>query len=159
MADSGRAEFLVETTLQSWTYLSRVEVLAPASTSVVVALGNSIADGYQSTPDANARWPDVLASRLVREFSDRAPAVLNVGISGNRVLRSNVGFEPDGGVAASDPLNPNAGFGPNALARFDRDVLLQPAVTHVIVLESITTSASVSRSRPPPTRSSKTRRH
>ena len=29
------------------------------------------------------------------------------------------------------------GVGPNALARFDRDVLAQPGVTHVIVLEGI----------------------
>ena len=92
--------------------------------------------GTSPTPNTNSRWPDVLASRLVREFGGRAPAVLNVGISGNRVLRSN-GFGPEGGGTTGDPPNPNAGFGPSALARFNRDVLLQPGVTHVIVLESI----------------------
>lgn len=42
---------------------------------------------------------------------------LNAGFGGNRVLRD--------------------GNGPSALARFDRDVLTQPGVTHVIILEGI----------------------
>ncbi len=47
-------------------------------------------------------------------------AVVNAGIGGNRLLSE--------GAAQS---------GMNALARFDRDVLLQPGVTHVIVMEGI----------------------
>ena len=134
---SGRSELPVETTLQSWTYLSRVEVLTPVPTPVIVTLGDSITDGYASTPDTNSRWPNVLASRLVGQLGAAAPAVLNVGISGNRVLSSNEGFWPAGGTDSTNPPDPNAGFGPSALARFDRDVLLQPGVSHVIVLESI----------------------
>ncbi len=134
---TGSETLPVETTLQSWVFLSRVEVLAPAGTPVVVTLGDSITEGYASTADTNSRWPDVLASRLVETLGEAAPAVLNVGISGNRVLAGNDGAFGLAGSDSSGLPNPNAGFGPSALDRFDRDVLLQPGVTHVVVLESI----------------------
>jgi lysophospholipase L1-like esterase len=99
----------------SWFFLSRVEVMAPEQTGAIVAFGDSITDGTHSTIDTNNRWPDHLARRFVR---DRVKmGVLNAGIGGNRVLGD--------------------GAGVNALARFDRDVLAQPAVTHVIVMEGI----------------------
>ena len=85
----------------------------------VVAFGDSITDGTLSTPDTNNRWTDHLARRLMAQ-ARRAPrmmGVLNQGIAGNRVLSDFVG--------------------PSALARFDRDVLAQPGVTHVILLEGI----------------------
>ena len=126
----------VESTLQLWLFLSRVEVTASPNTHVVVTLGDSITEGYSSTADTDRRWPNVLARRLADEFGDAAPAVLNVAISGNRVLRGNDGAF--GAPATNDaPPNPNAGFGPSALSRFDCDILLQPGVTHVVVLESI----------------------
>jgi lysophospholipase L1-like esterase len=58
----------------------------------------------------------VLAGRLLTS-KEPPKAVVNAGIGGNRVL------------------SPTAG--PSALARFDRDVLMQPGVTHVVVLEGI----------------------
>lgn len=134
---SGAEEMPVEATLQSWLYLSRVEVAASTTTGVVVTLGDSITEGFGSTADADHRWPDVLAERLTAELGADAPAVLNVAISGNRVLRGNDGAFGIAGGSAAGPPNPNAGFGPSALRRFDRDVLLQPGVTHVVVLESI----------------------
>jgi lysophospholipase L1-like esterase len=100
---------------RSWFLLSRVEVLTPVPAGAIAAFGDSITDGTRSTPDTNNRWPDHLARRLPSDF-----AVLNVGIAGNRVLTEG---------------NFNAGI--NALARFDRDVLAQPGVTHVIVMEGI----------------------
>jgi lysophospholipase L1-like esterase len=99
----------------SWFFLSRVEVVAPAQTGAVVALGDSITDGTQSGNNTNNRWPDHLARRFAQ--ANLTMGVLNVGIGGNRVL--------------SD------GNGISALARFDRDVLAQPAVTHLIVFEGI----------------------
>jgi lysophospholipase L1-like esterase len=87
----------------------------------VVAFGDSITDGARSTPNANRRWPDFLAERL-RARGGSEVGVLNAGIGGNRVLR--------------DPAD-NIRFGMNALARFDRDVLAQPGVKYVIVLEGI----------------------
>ena len=100
---------------ESWFFLARVEVDAPSNTGAVVTIGDSITDGYGATVDTNSRWPDHLARRFQAANIDMA--VLNVGIDGNRVLSGRVGG--------------------SALARFDRDVLVQTGVTHVIVLEGI----------------------
>jgi lysophospholipase L1-like esterase len=99
-------------------FLSGVEVDAPDA-GTIVTLGDSITDGYGSTPDANRRWPDVLAERLVEAHVPLG--VVDAGISGNRVLHDL----------------PEAQFGPSALARFDRDVLSVPGVRSVILMESI----------------------
>jgi lysophospholipase L1-like esterase len=101
----------------AWFLLARVEVAAPADTRAVVAFGDSITDGARSTGNANARWPDTLARRLAAEKRGPRVAVLNAGISGNRVLGD--------------------GAGVSALARFDKDVLMQTGVTHVVVMEGI----------------------
>lgn len=108
--------FAADTTMRSWLFLTAVEVTNPRVVGTIVTVGNSITDGYAATVDSNRRWPDVLARRLLT--SREAPrAVVNAGISGNRVL--------------------TLGSGPSLLSRFDRDVLMQPGVTHVIVLEGI----------------------
>jgi len=133
----GAAEFPVANTFDSWLFLARVETLAPHQTNVIVTLGDSITEGFASTTDTNNRWTDVLAERLVEKFGANAPAVLNVAISGNRILRGNDGSYGVIGTPNATPLNANAGFGPSALHRFDRDVLLQPGITHLIILESI----------------------
>jgi lysophospholipase L1-like esterase len=106
------------TTSTARFFVSGVEVDAPEA-AAVVALGDSITDGYGSTIDANRRWPDVLAARLT-EANSRL-GVVDAGISGNRILHDL----------------PEAQFGPAALARLDRDVLSVPGVRTVIVMESI----------------------
>jgi lysophospholipase L1-like esterase len=125
---TGAADFPVSTTTPSWFFLARVEVAAPLPTAAVVAFGDSITDGTRSTPNTNSRWPDDLAKRLAA--ANVRMAVLNEGIAGNRVLCD--------------------GAGVSALARFDRDVLVQPGATHVIVLESIN-DIGIGRSNPSPT--------
>jgi len=120
---TAEAAMPVETTVQSWAFLTGIDVTVTEPTGVVVALGDSITDGALSTPDTNQRWPDLLAERLVADADQPAMAVLNAGIGGNRVLK-----------------DPTEGFefaGPNALARFDRDVLAHPGVTHLVVFEGI----------------------
>jgi lysophospholipase L1-like esterase len=120
---AGAGTFPVSTTTQAWFFLSAVEVSAPSAVSAVVAFGDSITDGSLSTPDSNNRWPDHLARRLIPQSAASRPpqagvlGVLNEGIAGNRVLTEFVG--------------------PSALARFDRDVLAQSGVTHVVLLEGI----------------------
>lgn len=104
-------------TTASWFFLKAVDVQTATANGAVVAFGDSITDGTASTPDTNGRWPDVLARRLQANKKTAGLAVLNVGIGGNRVLHDNTG--------------------PNALARFDRDVLGQSGVQYMIVLESI----------------------
>lgn len=103
------------TTTQAWFFLTGVEVKASERTRAIVAMGDSITDGTNSTPDTNHRWPNFLAQRLLAHHVKLA--VLDEGIAGNRILHDFIG--------------------PNALARFDRDVLTKSGVSHVIVLESI----------------------
>ena len=129
----GMAALPVVATSPSWFLLSRVEVMAPVSVGAVVTFGDSITDGSRSTSDTNHRWPDQLATRLMTQPGNVRIAVLNAGIGGNRVL-SEGAF--------------NAGL--NALARFERDVLDQTGVTHVIVLEGINDIGSA-RQNPTPT--------
>src|SRR5437868_10447102 len=104
---------------RSWFLLARLEVAAAPRAAAVATFGDSITDGARSTPDTNNRWPDHLARRLAAQNGGQI-AVMNVGIAGNRVLSEGNG-----------PFGGNAGI--NALARFDRDVLSQPGITHVVV--------------------------
>jgi lysophospholipase L1-like esterase len=120
---TAEAAMPVETTAQSWVFLTGIDVTVTEPAGVVVALGDSITDGAISTPDTNQRWPDLLAERLGADADQPAMAVLNAGIGGNRVL--------------NDPPEGFEFAGPNALARFDRDVLAQPGVTHLIIFEGI----------------------
>ncbi len=103
------------TTVRQWFFLDAVDVLTRGDAAAIVAFGDSIIDGAGSTYDANTRWPDFLARRLVD--ATKPFGVLNQGINGNKVLSSLLGD--------------------SALARFDRDVLGQTAVKDVILLEGI----------------------
>jgi lysophospholipase L1-like esterase len=100
----------------SWFYLDAVFVRPAPGTGAVVALGDSITDGWASTSDANRRWPDYLARRLAAADT-RVMGVANEGISGNKVLA-------DGG-------------GQSALKRLHRDVLSQPGVRTVVLFEGV----------------------
>jgi len=102
-------------------FLSAIEVEPLRAGPVIVAFGDSITDGFHATVDADKRWPDRLAERLFAETRNSGAAVVNAGISGNRLL--------------TDGRTPYQGQ--SALARFDRDVLSVPGATHVIVLEGI----------------------
>jgi lysophospholipase L1-like esterase len=123
----GKASLPTVGTIQNWFLLSRVDVVSPDAVGTVVTFGDSITDGFRSTPDTNNRWPDHLARRFASQGIKMG--VMNAGIGGNRVLSEAIlptGFD----VRA-------VGAGINALARFERHVLSQPGVTHVIVLEGI----------------------
>lgn len=102
---------------QSWFWLSSVEVSAAPNVAAIVTFGDSITDGTRSTPDTDSSWPSFLARRLSANPATSKIAVLNEGISGNRLFRDAIG--------------------PAGLARFDRDVLTQPGVKWVTILEGI----------------------
>jgi lysophospholipase L1-like esterase len=115
-------------TTDHWDFLKGVEVEAPQSVSqsasqsvsqpaTVVAFGDSITDGWHSTNASNNTWPDLLADRLQANPSTRNLAVINEGIGGNRILHD--------------------GWGPNALSRFDSEVLAPSGVKYLILLEGI----------------------
>ncbi|HZL44970.1 MAG TPA: SGNH/GDSL hydrolase family protein [Opitutaceae bacterium] len=101
-----------------WLFINGIDVLvADPQAAAIAILGDSITDGYGCRPDKNDRWPDELARRLEARVATAQCAVLNLGIGGNRLLRD--------------------GLGPNALARFDRDVLAPPGVRWLVVFEGI----------------------
>jgi len=115
-ADQGAGAFTTQ--VQSWYFVDGVTVPSHRAFGTVVAFGDSITDGFQSTVGANARWPNDLARRL-----DARPgftlSVADEGISGNRVLTSD------------------ECCGVSALDRVRRDVLDQAGVRDVILLEGI----------------------
>jgi lysophospholipase L1-like esterase len=115
-AASGRS-FIVPDS--SWYYLSGLMVRSPTAVGTVVAFGDSITDGYQSSIGTNSRWPNDLARRLDVQVGGPTLAVADEGISGNRVLQSS-------------PM-----FGVSAEARFERDALDVTGVRDIIVLEGI----------------------
>lgn len=109
-----------------WFFLSGIDVQRRHSPGSVVVLGDSIADGNGSTVNANKRWPDLLADRLIDARPDvRTPGVLNLSLAGNRL--NHEGPEPGaGGFPGYHEL------GPNALARLDEDVFAQTDARTVI---------------------------
>ena len=115
--EAGKASLTAPRAIVTWPFLKSVAVRVPAADAAVVCFGDSITDGSSSTRDANERWPDLLAKRLSGNKGTKRLGVLNQGIGGNRVLHD--------------------GNGPNALARFDRDVLAQPSARYVVLLEGI----------------------
>jgi lysophospholipase L1-like esterase len=102
-------------------WVAAVDVTSTAASGAIVAFGDSITDGACSTNDANGnvlpdlyqRWPDVLAERFASLPARSRKAIVNAGISGNRILAAGVS-------------------GPPALQRLDRDVLERAGTTHVI---------------------------
>jgi len=104
-------------TLFSYAWLSSVDVSAPDDAFTIIAFGDSITDGFRTTRDADRSWPALLAKRLNANKPTQHVAVVNMGISGNQVLRDGAGL--------------------SALARFDRDVLSRPGVKWMILLEGI----------------------
>jgi len=83
---TGSAKFPVAKTIDSWPFLTGVDVAASDRGVAVVALGSSLTDGDGSSLDGNRRWPDVLAERLQKGGGNVAVGVLNEGIIGNRLL-------------------------------------------------------------------------
>jgi lysophospholipase L1-like esterase len=98
--------------------------VAGAAPFVLVGFGDSITEGAGSTPGKAMSWPDQLGGLLAASPRNRCWSIVNAGISGNRLLHD--------------------GRGPNALSRFDRDVLAVPGATHVVLLEGINDIGKIS---------------
>ena len=96
-----------------WFFVNGIDVWADQPTGGIVAVGDSLTDANISTIDGFHRWPDQLARRL-HERGGRPMGVMNQGLGGNRILHDI--------------------RGDSGLRRFDRDVLAQPGVTHLIVM-------------------------
>ncbi|WP_020576288.1 GDSL-type esterase/lipase family protein [Actinopolymorpha alba] len=109
--DTGAKAF--DETTRSWYFLAGVDITG--SRGSVVMFGDSLTDGHGSTPDADNRYPDEVAERLVR--AHRRLGVVNAGVNGNHLLNDVPCFSGDSGVT-----------------RFERDVLDQPGVHTTVVL-------------------------
>jgi lysophospholipase L1-like esterase len=113
-----------------WYQISAIDVCANAPAAAIVALGDSITDGHGATTNGNDRWPDILANRLqattalspLPDSRPETPAPKNIGVANS-------------GIGGNHLLTD--GLGPNALARFDRDVLAQAGVRFLIVFEGV----------------------
>jgi lysophospholipase L1-like esterase len=104
-------------TNRSYFWLAGIEVLARRGSGTIVAFGDSITDGFSTTPDTHRAWPALLAAKLQSDPATAHWGVVNAGISGNRIRRDIVGA--------------------SALARFDRDVLSRGGVGWLILFEGI----------------------
>lgn len=114
-------------TAERWYQIGAIEVASPKASAVVI-LGDSITDGYGVAVNSNTRWTDALQLRLRAHPALADMAVLNAGIGGNRLL--------------------NDGLGPNAMARFDREVLSYPGVTHLVIFEGVNDLGTLTRDAP-----------
>jgi lysophospholipase L1-like esterase len=108
----GSTSLPVGSTMTSWDFLTDVEVLKPL-TRGLITFGDSLTDGTGSTLDADHRYPDYLATALAAQPATRDISVVDAGIGGGRLLHNRIG--------------------PNALDRFDRDVLSKPSPSYVLV--------------------------
>lgn len=113
--------------LISGYWMSAIDVERSNATPVLVAFGDSITDGFASTPDANHRYPDFLAARL-RATPGQEVSVVNAGLSGNRWLHDFLGLR--------------------GVERFKRDVLSVTGVTHTLVLLGINDIGMAATSKP-----------
>ena len=116
--DTAAASSMPEpTTSTSYLWLRSIDVVASANDFAIACLGDSITDGFATTVDKDQAWPTLLAKRFGERKSGPHVAVINEGISGNQVVRD--------------------GAGVSALARLDRDVLSQPGLRWIVLLEGI----------------------
>ena len=101
----------------AYLWLRSVDVVASPGDFAIACLGDSITDGFATTIDKDQTWPALLAKRLGERKTGPRIAVINEGISGNQIVRD--------------------GAGVSALARLDRDVLSEPGVRWIVLLEGI----------------------
>jgi len=115
-------------TTDHWYFISGVDVEPARPAAAIAVLGDSITDGHGVAVNSDTRWPDYLANRLQASPATRSLSVLNVGIGGNRMVED--------------------GLGPNAAARFDRDVLARDGVKYLIMLEGVNDLGVLTRDAP-----------
>ncbi len=115
-------------TTDHWYFVTGLDVDPGRPAKAIAVLGDSITDGHGVASNTDTRWPDYLAARLQASPATRAIGVLNLGIGGNRVLED--------------------GLGPNAIARFDRDVLARSGVRYLVILEGVNDLGVLTRDAP-----------
>lgn len=110
---TGAAELPTASTNESWYFLSGLDVESEDATAIV-AIGDSITDGFGAPVNSDGAWPAQFATRLE---ANGQRSIVNQGISAGRLLRDIVG--------------------PSLASRFERDVLLQAGARYAVVLIGI----------------------
>ena len=108
--------FTATETMTSWYFISELDTWASAGTKAVVLFGDSITDGYGTTPNQFERWSDEMTRLFQADPNYSNITVINEGIGGNSVF---------------------GGLGTAAKDRFDRDVINIPGVRYVVLLIGI----------------------
>ena len=103
--------------VSAWPFLSGVNVTSSKKGAAIVALADSAT--------LTSEWPRFLGARLQERSRTDHLGVVSVALAGNRLLHNS--------ASPSGPAAPNPQWGQSALTRFDRDVLAQAGVQHVIV--------------------------
>lgn len=100
---------------ERWYFINAIEVMAPPEAFSIVALGDSITDGY-GIHDEFKRWPDYLTAAINADpdLKDLV-SVIDAGNGGNALLNGD-------------------GYMDAGVDRVARDILARPKVKHVIVL-------------------------
>lgn len=113
----------------SWYFLDGVDVYNPQVRGAVVAFGASTTDGTASTTDANERWTDDLARRLLDLPAGQQMSVLDAGISGDQLLTDS-GTSGAAGVARfyQDAIE-NAGVKDIVIWLGENDIGDNPTIT------------------------------
>jgi lysophospholipase L1-like esterase len=120
-----------KTKIDSYYWLTGLDVMTKEENShVIVALGDSITEGFTSTLNANHRWPDFFWDRVNQNYPNLNLSVLNAGITGNQILHDEAD-EIDGANLGL------ANAGERALKRIHWDVFSQAGVTDIIFLQGI----------------------
>jgi lysophospholipase L1-like esterase len=124
----GAAEIRNAGKVDHWFFLSGVDVEPAHPSTAIAILGDSITDGHGVVSNTDTRWTDILAQRLNSSVATRSLSVLNLGIGGNCIA--------------------NACLGPNAAARFQRDVLARSGVRYLFILEGVNDLGMLTRDAP-----------
>jgi lysophospholipase L1-like esterase len=133
----GAAELHNASKVDHWYFLSGVDVAPDHPSTAIAILGDSITDGHGVVSNTDTRWTDTLAQRLNGSTATHSLSVLNLGIGGNCIA--------------------NACLGPNAAARFQRDVLARPSVHYLFILEGVNDLGMLTRDAPAPAEAHRTR--
>jgi lysophospholipase L1-like esterase len=103
--------------VSAWPFVSGIDVSASKDGASIVALADSAT--------LTSQWPRFLGERLQARREPDDLGVVSVAIAGNRLLHNS--------ASPLGPAAPNPQWGQSLLTRFDRDVLAQAGVRHVIV--------------------------
>jgi len=114
--------------IDHWFFLSGIDVEPERPSAAIAIVGDSITDGHGVVSNTDTRWTDTLTQRLKTSAATRAVAVLNLGIGSNCLAEACVG--------------------PNAAARFERDVLARNGVRYLIILEGVNDLGMLTRDAP-----------